>query len=91
VDPFSLPLRERIGLLRRLDKQIKERWIQRRVVNATTQRKTVQFWNSEGTFVEKKLTNVFGTLMVMAPDKDGQMQRRSHSLYTRGSGTRGWR
>jgi TldD protein len=90
VDPFSLPLRERIGLLRRLDKQIKERWIQRRVVNATTQRKTVQFWNSEGTFVEKKLTNVFGTLMVMAPDKDGQMQRRSHSLYTRGSGTRGW-
>jgi len=90
VDPFSLPLAERIDLLRRLDAHIREEWIQRRVVNATTLKKTVQFWNSEGTFVEKKLTNVFGAVMVMAPDKDGQMQRRSHSLYTRGDGTRGW-
>ncbi|MBN1424058.1 TldD/PmbA family protein [Candidatus Fermentibacteria bacterium] len=90
IDPFSVPVGERVGLLRRMDEQISEDWIQRRIVAAATQKKTVQFWNSEGTFVEKKLTNVFGTIMIMAADKDGQMQRRSHDLYTRGSGTRGW-
>ncbi|MCU0610408.1 MAG: TldD/PmbA family protein [Candidatus Eisenbacteria bacterium] len=90
VDPFSLPLNERIDLLRGLDARLREDWIQRRIVMATTQKKTVQFWNSEGTCIEKRLTNVFGTVMIMAPDKDGQMQRRSHNLYTRGSGTRGW-
>lgn len=90
VDPFSMPVGDRIGLLRRIDAHITEDWIQRRIVEVTTQKKTVLFWNSEGTFVEKKLLNVFGSMMIMAPDKDGQMQRRSHSLYTRGSGTRGW-
>lgn len=90
IDPFSLPVGERIGLLRRMDEQLTEEWIQRRIVSATTQKKTVLFWNSEGTFVEKRLVNVFGTLMIMAADKEGQMQRRSHDLYTKGSGTRGW-
>ncbi len=90
VDPFSLPLSERIGLLRRLDEVVREPWIARRIIEATTQKRLIRFWNSEGTYVEKKLVNVFGTIMVMAPDKDGQMQRRSHGLYTRGTGSRGW-
>jgi TldD protein len=89
-DPFSVPLKEKLDLLQAIDTSLREEWIDRRIVSAEFQKRHILFWNSEGTEVEKRLTNVFGDMIIMAADKDGQMQRRSQSLFTTGNGTRGW-
>ncbi|MBN1433852.1 TldD/PmbA family protein [Candidatus Fermentibacterales bacterium] len=89
-DPFGVGLLEKLELLSAVDEMLERDWIERRLVRASCQKRRVLFRSTEGTTVEKNLTNVFGTMVVMAQDCDGQMQRRSHSLYTTGRGTRGW-
>jgi len=90
VDPFTVTLTDKLDFLRAVDRSLREDWILRRLVYAYFQRRHIRFWNSEGTHIEKHLTNAFGHQMVMALDTDGQMQRRSHSLFSTGDGTRGW-
>lgn len=90
LDPIEVDLRDKLAFLTELDEQLKEDWILRRVVFANLQRKRIHFQNSDGSDIDKELVNVFGTIMVMALDADGDMQRRSMGLYTPGDGTRGW-
>jgi len=90
VDPLAVSLSDKLDFLQSVDGGIRADWIPRRVVRLGLQRKHVRFWSSEGSEIEKRLTNCFGTMTVMAPDGDGQMQRRSHVLFTTGEGTRGW-
>jgi TldD protein len=90
IDPFSVSLRDKLDFLGGIDNDLMEDWIIRRIVYANLQRKQIFYANSEGTEIEKNLTNVFGSMMIMALDSDGQIQRRSQSLFTTGEGTRGW-
>jgi TldD protein len=90
IDPIAVSLAEKLELLTSLDARLKEDWVLRRIVTANFTRRHQIFVNSDGTEIEKKLTNIFADMMVMALDSDGQMQRRSMSLYTAGKGTRGW-
>ncbi len=90
TDPASVPLDEKLGFLTRLDDELREDWILRRIVFANFQRKRILFMSTDGSDIEKDLVNTFGMMMVMALDADGDMQRRSHNLYTTGNGTRGW-
>jgi len=90
IDPIEVDLRDKLTFLTELDEQLKEDWIMRRIVFANLQRKRIYFQNSDGSEIDKELVNVFGTIMVMALDADGDMQRRSMGLYTPGDGTRGW-
>ncbi len=90
VDPFSVNLKDKLDFLGGIDNDLIEDWIIKRFVYANLQRKQTFYWNSEGTEIEKNLTNVFGTMMIMALDSDGQIQRRSQGLFTTGDGTRGW-
>ena len=89
-DPFSVSLKEKLDFLGALDARLKEDWIIKRYVYAEFQKKNIYFFNSEGTEVERHLSNVFGKMMIMALDADGQMQRRSQELFTTGRGTRGY-
>ncbi|MDA3884687.1 MAG: TldD/PmbA family protein [Candidatus Delongbacteria bacterium] len=89
-DPFEVPLKEKLDFLIKLDEQIKEEWILQRVIRANFQKKYSYFFNSEGTEVERKLTNVFASINIMALDNEGQMQSRTHDLFTTGKGGRGW-
>ncbi|HPT48085.1 MAG TPA: TldD/PmbA family protein, partial [Candidatus Rifleibacterium sp.] len=72
------------------DARLKEDWVIKRYVYAEFQKKNIYFFNSEGTEVERHLSNVFGKMMIMALDADGQMQRRSQELFTTGRGSRGY-
>jgi len=90
TDPFNVNLKDKLDFLSNLDNQLKEEWIFKRYLSATFQKKNVYFFSSEGTEIERKLTNTFGNMMIMALDNEGQMQKRSHELYTSGKGTRGW-
>jgi len=89
-DPFKVKLSDKIAFLKDLDRKMKEDWIFKRYISATFQKKNQFFFNSEGTVIDRQLTDIFATMMVMALDNEGQMQRRSHELFTKGIGTRGW-
>lgn len=89
-DPFEVPLKEKLAFLNDIDDQIKADWVAKRFVYAQFQKKNIFFFNSEGTEVERNLSNVFAKMMIMALDQDGQMQRRSQDLITTGEGTRGY-
>ena len=90
VDPFEMPLEDKLDFLIGIDKTLAEDWILRRMVFANLQRKRILFMNSDGSDIEKEFLNVFGSMAVMAMDSDGEMQRRSMSLFSTGDGTRGW-
>ncbi len=89
-DPFDIPLKEKIDFLYEIDNQFKEDFIFKKMVYANFQKKNAYFFNSEGIFVDRKLTNVFGNMTIMGIDKAGEMQRRSHELFTFGNQTRGY-
>jgi len=89
-DPFTVPLDEKLDFLKGVDSVLQDEWILRRYVYANIQRRNILFWNTDGSEIEKSLTNIFGTMEVMALDEDGDMQRRSMDLYSTGTGTRGW-
>ncbi|MBN1971894.1 MAG: TldD/PmbA family protein [Candidatus Delongbacteria bacterium] len=90
IDPFTVPLKDKLDFLVNLDNQIKEDWIVRRYAMANFQKKKVHFFNSEGTEFERDLSNTFASMSIMALDSDGQIQERSCELFTTGKGTRGW-
>jgi len=91
VDPFSVSLQDKLAFLTRLDNDLKEDFILKRMVFVNFQKKKIHFQNSDGSEINKDLASVFGTIMVMALDSDGEMQRRSMSLYSTGDGTAGWK
>jgi TldD protein len=89
-DPFDVSLKEKIDFLKNIDDKLKEKWISKRYIAASFQKKNQFFFNSEGTFIDRQLTDIFASMMVMGIDNESQMQRRSHELFTNGDGTRGW-
>ncbi|MCK4806930.1 MAG: TldD/PmbA family protein [Candidatus Aegiribacteria sp.] len=90
VDPFSVSLQDKLAFLTRLDNDLKEDFIFKRMVFVNFQKKKIHFQNSEGSEINKDLACVFGMIMAMALDSDGEMQKRSMSLYSTGDGTAGW-
>lgn len=90
TDPFKVNLKDKIDFLKEIDKNLKEEWIFKRYIAATMQKKNQIFFNSEGTIIDRQLTDIFASMMVMGIDNEGQMQRRSHELFSYGDGTRGW-
>uniref|UniRef100_A0A7C4CAH0 TldD/PmbA family protein n=1 Tax=candidate division WOR-3 bacterium TaxID=2052148 RepID=A0A7C4CAH0_UNCW3 len=89
-DPFDIPLTEHIALLKQIDDRLKHPAVAHRYVTSLYQRRRVFYWNTEGTGVSRVSSNIFATMTVMAPDKDGRTQRRSHNLNSNGSGSRGF-
>jgi len=90
IDPFEIPLKEKLAFLKEVDSNLHADFIQRRIAYIYLRRMKNWFWNSEGSFIERNLLNCFAEARVMAQDLDGQMQVRSKALQTPGSGTRGW-
>ncbi len=89
-DPFELPLADKLGLLKGIDAALADPAVAHRMVMARFQRRRIHYWNSEGTEIDRAVLNIFAQMMVMAPDADGRMQRRSWELAGDGGGTRGW-
>jgi len=89
-DPFDIPLADKLSFLQQLDARLTADHVLRRMVMLELQRMNSFFWNSEGSFIERRLTNCFASMMVLGHDADQQMQRRSKQLHTTGKGTRGW-
>jgi TldD protein len=89
-DPLDVPMSDKLHLLSAIDARLKDGGVAHRIVSARFQRRKVYYWNSEGTEVDRWVLNTFGTMVVMAPDRQGRTQRRSMELFCSGDGTRGW-
>lgn len=89
VDPFEVSLSEKVDFLKEMDQKLNQPGVVQRVGQFNFMRKQIVFIDSEGSQIEKNITEVFGGLMVMGVDANGESQRRSFNLNRRGD-TRGW-
>ena len=89
IDPFSVPLEEKVALLKRLDQALDQKGITQRMSWMEFVKKQIVFLDTEGSEIEKNIIEVFPGLRVMGVDKDGGMQVRKF-LPARQGLTRGW-
>jgi TldD protein len=89
INPFEVPLTEKVAFLREMDKLLDQPGITQRMSSLDFRRKQIIFVDSEGSQIEKVITDVFTSLEVNGLDSEGGMHERKFSPPRRGD-TRGW-
>ena len=89
IDPFSVPLTEKLEFLRSMDAKLNQAGVAQRVAALNFVKRQIVFLDSEGSEIEKTIIDVFPSFQVMGIDKDGEMQTRKYKSARHGS-TRGW-
>jgi TldD protein len=89
IDPFEVPLADKIAFLQSMDEQLNQPGVFQRVSEVTFMRKQIIFLDSEGSEIEKNIIEVFPTIQVMGMDADGEAHMRKYSPGRTGD-TRGW-
>jgi TldD protein len=89
VNPFSVPLSDKVSFLREMDAKLNQEGVFQRVIGLEFIRKQIVFLDSEGSEIEKNITEVFASLGVTGLDDQGETQDRSFVLGQQGE-TRGW-
>lgn len=90
VDPFSVPLVDKVEFLAAMDRKLNQPGVFQRVINLTFNQKQIIYLDSEGSEIEKLITEVFAELGVLGRDEQGQAHERSYTLGRERKGTRGW-
>jgi TldD protein len=90
VDPFTVPLSDKVGLLQRMDSRLDHEGVLQRIGRLTFVRKQIVFLDSEQAEVEKLITEVFAQFEVDGNDAQGTTHERKFRLGGRGATTRGW-
>lgn len=89
IDPFSVPLDEKVAFLKRMDDALNQPGVGQRMSYMDFTRKQIIFIDTEGSEIEKNIIEVFPGLRVVGVDKDGGMQSRKY-LPGKTGDTRGW-
>ena len=89
IDPFAIPLAEKIAFLRDLDGQLDQTGVTQRVSELIFMRKQIVYLDSEGSEIEKHIIEVFPSLQVMGVDGEGEAHARKFSPSLSAE-TRGW-
>lgn len=89
INPFDVELSDQVGFLADMDARLNQAGVFQRYSMLNFMRKQIVFIDSEGSQIEKNITEVFAHLGVMGLDSDGAMHERSFKLNRRGE-TRGW-
>ena len=89
IDPFSVPMGDKIEFLRAMDERMNKPGVLQRVCQLIFMRKQIIFIDSEGSQIEKTIIEVFPSIQVIGVDAQGEMQSRAFSPSRRGA-TRGW-
>jgi TldD protein len=90
VDPFEVPLADKVAFLKAMDDKMNQEGVFLRTSNLTFVRKQIVFIDSEGSEIEKNITEVFAGLEVDGMDAGGAMHERKFKLGQQGQATRGW-
>jgi len=89
INPFDIPLTEKIAFLQEMDKLLDQPGVTQRVSSLNFTRKQIIFVDSEGSQIEKIISDVFADLEVNGLDSDGGMHERKFKPPRRGE-SRGW-
>ena len=89
IDPFSVPLADKIAFLQEMDAKLNQPGVFQRVSQLIFMRKQIIFLDSEGSEIEKNIIEVFPSIEVMGVDAQGVMHSRKFSPGRLGE-TRGW-
>ncbi|RME89973.1 MAG: TldD/PmbA family protein [Anaerolineae bacterium] len=89
IDPFEVPLEEKVAFLKAMDEKLNQPGVEQRTGDLNFIRKQIVFLDSEGSEIEKRITEVFARLRVSGRDEDGVSHVRTFTLGRRGE-TRGW-
>lgn len=90
IDPFEVPLAEKVAFLKAMDAKLNQTGVFLRTASLTFMRKQIVFLDTEGSEIEKRITEVFAGLGVSGLDAQGVMQERTFRLGQMGKPTRGW-
>ncbi|HLA98206.1 MAG TPA: TldD/PmbA family protein [Anaerolineales bacterium] len=90
IDPFSVPLAEKVAFLRDMDEKLNQKGVFQRMSDMFFIRKHIVFADSEGSEIEKLITEVFASLQVTGLDSQGESHKREYRLARHGASTRGW-
>jgi len=89
LDPFDVPLSDKVALLKALDVKLEQEGVFQRISDMQFMRKKIVFNDSEGSQIEKMITEVFVGLAVMGRDEQGTSHERKFRLGPQGA-SRGW-
>ncbi len=89
INPFEVPLAEKVAFLKALDDRLNQAGVEQRTCDLNFMRKQIIFMDSEGSEIEKMITEVFSGLRVSGRDSEGVSQERKFTLGQMGQ-TRGW-
>ena len=90
INPFAVPLADKVAFLKEMDEKLDQKGVFQRVADLAFIRKQVIFVDSEGSELEKLITEVFSTLEVSGKDDQGTTHERKFRLGNHGIPTRGW-
>ena len=89
IDPFQVPLGEKVDYLRRIDEALNQPGVMQRVAFFKFCKRQQIYIDSEGSEIEKNIIDVYPQIQVIGIDKDGGMQSRGYAPGRTGM-TRGW-
>jgi TldD protein len=89
INPFDVPLGEKVAFLKEMDEQMNQEGVFQRVGSLAFVRKQIIFMDSEGSEIEKVITEVFPSLQVLGLDENGESHERKFRPGRTGE-TRGW-
>ncbi len=88
IDPFSVPLTDKIAFLKELDAKLDQPGVAQRIGRLSFMRKQIVYFDSEGSEIEKNIIEVFPGITVMGVDAQGESHARKFSPSLAGA-TRG--
>ncbi|MBI4979640.1 MAG: TldD/PmbA family protein [Spirochaetes bacterium] len=89
IDPFDIPLADKVAFLKKMDAKLDKPGVSQRISNQIFVRKHIIFMDSEGSHIEKRITDVFAGLTVIGNDAHGDMHERNFDQGRTGD-SRGW-
>ncbi len=90
INPFEVPLADQVAFLQDMDGRLDQPGVLQRMGELIFIRKQVLFVDTEGSEIEKQITEVFALLAVFGKDDQGVSHERKFRLGQNGASTRGW-
>jgi len=89
INPFNVSLADKVAFLKAMDEKLNQEGVEQRTCDLNFMRKQIVFMDSEGSEIEKTITEVFSGLRVSGRDSEGGAHERKFTLGRQGV-SRGW-
>jgi TldD protein len=89
INPFEVSLSDKVAFLKAMDEKLNQEGVEQRMCDLNFMRKQIVFMDSEGSQIEKLITEVFSGLRVSGRDNEGGTHERKFTLGRQGD-SRGW-